>query len=573
MSRLGHGTLGALVGAALGILMLGPALLPGYTLHYDLVFVPDLPLSARTLGTDGAVPRAMPNDLVVALLGLVLPGWLVQKAVLLGSLVVAGAGAARLASTRWGAVTAAVLFVWNAWVGERIGIGHWGYLMGYAMLPWVLAAAARLVQEASPEERSRARWLLLGTLTVAALGGSTAAVLATGLAVITLAVARASWRRRIAEAALVVGVSAVVNASWWWPFLTAGSRAADPAGVATFAARADTPFGILGSGLLGGALWNQQTWFAERETVIGAGVALVATVLVLGLALGRRDWWGDVRQRAAAAAGGAGLLLAVAATTSPGAKGVTWLVETVPGAGLLRDSQKFLALTVLLLAAAAAAVVDRVSRSGAGVPLLVSLAVWPVATLPTLAAGNLGAWGSVAYPAEYTETAEAVDSAEGDGSLLALPWMTYRSYPWNEHRVVLDPWNRLVSRDVLSSDDLPVGGRVVSGEDPRAAEVVALLAAGPDPVVATERLRALGVRYVVLDSSQPSPEGTVLALEADVVREAGELRLLDLGPAAALGERHAPTGLVLAVVGMTAVVLGLGRTGLAGLVARRATRR
>ena len=60
---------GSLVGTLVGLVVLGPALAPGYTLHYDLVFVPDLPLSARTLGTDGSVPRAVPNDLVVALLG------------------------------------------------------------------------------------------------------------------------------------------------------------------------------------------------------------------------------------------------------------------------------------------------------------------------------------------------------------------------------------------------------------------------------------------------------------------------------------------------------------------------
>src|SRR5699024_3961622 len=137
------GTVGGVVGLVLGLLVLGPALAPGYTLHYDLVFVPDLPLSPRTLGTDGSVPRAVPNDLLVALGSLVLPGWLVQKALLLGAFVVGGAGAGRLATTGVGAAAAATWWSWNPWVGERLGIVHWGYLLGFALLPWVLLTAAR----------------------------------------------------------------------------------------------------------------------------------------------------------------------------------------------------------------------------------------------------------------------------------------------------------------------------------------------------------------------------------------------------------------------------------------------
>lgn len=573
MSQRGHGTLGAIVGAVLGVLMLGPALLPGYTLHYDLVFVPDLPFSARTLGADGAVPRAMPNDLVVAVLSLLLPGWVVQKAILLGALVVAGAGAARLARTRPGAVAAAVVFVWNAWVGQRIGIGHWGFLIGFAMLPWVLTAATRVAEGGGARGLGRARWLLLGTVTVAALGGSTSGVLATFLAVVALVVGGRDRRARLIEPTVVLLGSLVVNASWWWPFLTAASRAADPAGVSVFSARADTPFGVLGSALLGGALWNERMWFAERETLVGAGVALVATLTVLALTLGRRAWWSQARDRAATVAGGAGLLLAVAASTGPGERAVAWLVETAPGAGLLRDSQKFLALLVLLVAAASADLGDRLADRRVGLPVLACLVAWPLATLPSLAAGHVDRWGSVGYPDAVTSTAAAVDQAPGEGSLLVLPWMTYRSYPWNDARVVLDPWNRLVARDVVSNDALPVGGRVVAGEDPRAERVGRLLAEGSAPDAVAAGLRELGVRYVLVDASQPTPEGTMVELDGALVHEAGDLRLVDVGVATNLPARDFPVGLVVSGAGALGVLLGLLRGRRDGSLARGATRR
>lgn len=578
--RSGRWLIGAVVGAVLGAVILGPALAPGYTLHYDLVFVPDLPFSARTLGTDGSVPRAVPNDLVAAVLSTVLPGWLVQKVLLLGSLVAAGAGAARLAATRSGALAAAVLYVWNPWVGERLGIGHWGYLMGYAALPWVLLAAVALVTRGRGRGRA---WGLAGALALASLGGSTAGVLSVLLALVAVLVTPRSLPcearalggpsrlrdravptpvgARGVAAALVLGVGLLVNASWWWPFLTAASRAADPAGVSVFAARADTPFGVLGSALLGGGLWNERTWFAEREGLLGAGVALLATLALLALASGRRRWWDDPVQRPATVAGGIGLLLAVLPATGPGAAVVEALVRAVPGAGLLRDSQKLVALTVLLLTVAAARLGDRLSRARA-TPLVACLVAWPVATLPTLAVGHLGRWGSVSYPAEHLEVAQLVDDG-GPGSLLVLPWMTYRRYAWDGDRVVLDPWNRLVARDVLSSDDLPVSGQVVSGEDPRGAEVARLLDADPSPQEARSALRSLGVRYVVLDRSQPSPAGTAVELGDRPVLSAGDLELHDLGDpsgaAASPRPTTAPVGLVVSVLSWLAIAAGWAR--------------
>ncbi|WP_286697223.1 hypothetical protein, partial [Dermacoccus sp. UBA1591] len=63
---------GLLASAVCAAVILGPMLLTrGFWLHYDMVFVPHLPLSDTTLGTAGQVPRAVPNDAIVALLDLV----------------------------------------------------------------------------------------------------------------------------------------------------------------------------------------------------------------------------------------------------------------------------------------------------------------------------------------------------------------------------------------------------------------------------------------------------------------------------------------------------------------------
>ncbi|WP_338747775.1 hypothetical protein [Janibacter alittae] len=552
-SRFRPMSVGGCVGLVLGVLVLGPALVPGYTLHYDLVFVPDLPVSARTLGVDGTVPRAVPNDLLVALASLALPGWVVQKVILLGGFVLGGAGVGRLAATRVGAVAAATWWSWNPWVGERLGIGHWGYLVGFALLPWVLVAAARL--------RSSGKGVaaLVVTLTASALAGSTPGIIATILAAVVVLVPGGSVPPHPRHLAIVAGTALLANASWWYPFLRSASHAADPAGASAFAATADTPFGALGSLLLGGGLWHEGTWFVERTTWPVAAGALLAVLALLLLCVRRRHWWVDPLSRGATMAGVLGLVLAALGALPGGPVLLEAVVTTVPGGGILRDAQKFAALWVLLLAVATARVVDRVRLDRLPVVLLTVAVVWPVATLPTLAWGHWGAWGSVGWPNEVELVTDRLSTSAD--AVAVFPWSTYRRYDWNDDRVVLDPWNRLLPQRVVSDDRLALRGeRTVAGEDPAAAAVTTSLADGTDTV---ELLRQEGVRWVVVQTDQPAPPRSVPDLPGEPVLVAGDLEVHDLGATDATATSRGPlvgAGLAGTLVAVLVAVALLARS-------------
>src|ERR1051325_7846666 len=109
------------------LVIVGPALAPGFVLRYDMVFTPQQPLLAESVGLGSALPRAVPVDAVVALLTTVVPGDLLQKAVLLLSVWLAAYGAARLVPADSAAprLVAATAYAWNAYVAERLFIGHW----------------------------------------------------------------------------------------------------------------------------------------------------------------------------------------------------------------------------------------------------------------------------------------------------------------------------------------------------------------------------------------------------------------------------------------------------------------
>jgi hypothetical protein len=401
-------------------------------------------------------------------------------------------------------------------------IGHWPFLLGYGLLPWVVAAALAV------RRGGRVAPLLLW-LAAAAAAGSTSALLATGTALAVLGVREA--RRALA----VLGFAVAVNAPWLLPALTRpGGVPADPAGVDAFAARADTPLGLAGSLLTLGGLWNPAAWPAGRDSPL-ALVALAAVVVALALGLrpllaapaGGGPGAGGVGLVAAAVAG---LVLAAAASVPGLDAALRTVVVHVPGGGLLRDGQKLLAPTALVVALAAGHAVARLAAARRTAPYAVLLAVLPVLALPTLGWGVGGRLGAADYPRSWLDLRAAVRAAPA-GEVAALPWGAYRRLGWAGDRVVLDPLPRLLDRRVLTDDALPLSTVTVRGEDPRAARVRAGLAAGGR---LPELLRAEGVRYATLHRTQPGSAAAAETLAGlPVLYRSVDLLLVELtGPVA-----------------------------------------
>ncbi len=253
------------LGLVLGLLALGPGLGRGFLLSYDMVFVPSPPFSAALLGASGGPARAVPSDAVITVAARLLPADILQKVILLLIFVAACAGAAALFAAGWqrgrgdqaaGAPMLACLvsgcfYVWNPFVAERLLIGQWALLLGYAGLPWVLRELCT-----GP---ARIRPVRLALLVLPAAIGGFAAMAVTALAAVPAALARGTGAaERARRLGVVLAVLAVLSLPWLIPSLLVPVHT-DPAGVDLFAARADTPFGRLGSLMLLSGIWNSQT--------------------------------------------------------------------------------------------------------------------------------------------------------------------------------------------------------------------------------------------------------------------------------------------------------------------------
>jgi hypothetical protein len=150
----------------------------------------------------------------------------------------------------------------------------------------------------------------------------------------------------------------------------------------------------------------------------------------------------------------------------------------------------------------------------AAVALTVFALIAPVLMLPGLAFGEFGRLRPVQYPADWLTARRDIDTGRTPGSVLLLPWAAYRRYPWNHGEAVYDPWNKLLSREVISNDGLQVGRLTLTQESAASIRVNHIVTA-PGPL--TARLTAAGVRYVVVDA------GPLLTVAAKDVASAARL--------------------------------------------------
>jgi hypothetical protein len=514
----------ALAGLLLGLLAIGPALARGFVLSYDMVFVPDPPFSPALLGLAGGAARPVPSDAVVAVAARLLPADMLQKLILLSIIAAACSGAAALLADCWQArvgarpplpacLAAGVYYTWNPYVAERLVMGQWAMLLGYAGLPWVLRLLCT-----GPERIGRARLML--TLLPAAIGGF-AAMAITGLAAVPAALARgtrgwqAGFGQRARRLGVVIAMCLLLSLPWIIPSLVEPVHA-DPAGTNLFAARADTPLSSLGSLVVLSGIWNAQAvplgyggvpavFWLLVVAAAGAGYLFLARPMRLSPGLG--------------AAGLTGLAVAALGVTPPGRAVLRDLISAWAGFAILRDGQQYVAALALAEAIGLGAgisgfrrLVPRVrhphgaelsaptknqrERPGSAA-LGVAALVAPVLLLPGMAWGSAGRLHAVRYPADWMTARQLIDADPVPGTVLLLPWAQYRRYPWNDGEAVFDPWARLLARDVISNDALTVGSQTIGQESAVSIRLNRVIAQ-PGPL--TGNLRAAGVRYVVVDA-------------------------------------------------------------------------
>lgn len=462
-----------------GVVAVGPW--DGVFLFRDFVTVPDPVLGANTLGGGGA-PRAVPLDAVVAILSAILPAGLVARALLIGPLLLVGAGMSVLLRAHGAVATAlgAGLAITNPYVAERLLLGQAPTLFGFAMIPWlVLAVRSR---------RPLSQRALLVLLAAAPAALTPVGSVMAGLTVLVTGLTLDSGRRPAFVSTLVlllpVGVLAL---PWLVAALAHPSTGAVSSGADAFAVRADGPLGTIGSVLTLGGVWAPGAWPPSR-----AELPVVLAQLALVVSAAAAWWWlrrrGPVAPRSADLMALAFVVPVVGVLLLSGPLLPVWRVlQQVPGLALARDTHRWLAWSALAVAAlvalGVAALVKRLVARGtparstpahvAAVPVtlgttlaVLALGIFTVADVPGTLARDAG---PVATPPEWDTVIEIVNG-DPEGRVLLLPWQPFRQVDWVGDVQFLDPLPRALEPEVLHARDLTVRRDGVEwhvgGEDP-----------------------------------------------------------------------------------------------------------
>ena len=451
---------GVLIGA-----LLWPLLLPGQLALRDMLVLDSPALSAGALGTGDLPARNVPQDGLLALVGMVLPASWVARGLLVAGAVAGAYGALRLAAFQggggWSALAALTVTLWNPFVVERLLQGHWSLVIAAWLLP--------LIAVSGLEGRTGVQWVALWAASLTPTGALFAVL--TGLTT--------ARGRRVPT--LLFGT--VCCLPWLVPGLL-HSGVAGAASVAAFAPRAEAWVGT-GGALLGlGGIWNADAVPASREL----GFALAGVLLAAALATRIRHVPAPLLVLAAVGLGGSLL-----AWLLPDA--LTWATTHVPGAALLRDASKLTALALPAYVAAAASI-----RRWAG--LVLALTLLQVPDAPRALAPLT--------PQDVTVDAALVERVAGrDVLLVDDPPLTRRT----DGTVIINPLHKALP--VVESGALVVNGALVDAPSPRWS---AAMAAWEEHDL--DRLAELGVGVIVDDgtvtetTAQPRPRTPGLILLA-----------------------------------------------------------
>src|SRR3546814_6435850 len=146
--------------------------------------------------------------------------------------------------------------VWNPFVVERRGLGHWPVLFGYAVLPW-LVIAARRARSTGPGPAL----LLLVPLGCLSAGAG----LVTSLVVLVI-----GWSARARDNLLLLALVLAANAPWLVSGLIHSSDAtSDPGAAALFALRGEGHLPAVVTALGHGGVWHAAVVPTSRDGDLG----------------------------------------------------------------------------------------------------------------------------------------------------------------------------------------------------------------------------------------------------------------------------------------------------------------
>ncbi len=499
----------------LALLIMGPMLLGGYILTLDMVFTPHIP-----------APTVISNLYILQwlmhIVNYALPSQIIEKLIIFSILLVSGVGMHFLANLVWQHVaigkkqiseksvalyTAGVLYVINPFTYERWMAGHYLFLGGYALLPWLIRTCLKFVHKPS----QRTAYQLALWLTAIALVSVHILVIALIAILVSLGLNFKTKTKQLLKPLVIFVLTFITLNLFWLIGVVNGSspinqtiRTIDNSHLEAFTTSANPKAGLLPNviGLRG--FWLERFHrFALPSANTGLGVLIFLLVFSL-IVLGARQLW-QINKRLALSVGGLGLLgfiLAAGVHAPLWGRANRWLILHVPGMRGFREPQKFSVLLVLAYCIFVSFGVNWLANKLASYkPSRANLA-WGSLVLvglltPTMLLGFGGQLKPVNYPASWYSFNNQLKTEKGSYKVLFLPWHQYMSFDFNP-RIIANPAPNFFDKPVIAGDNSEFGTVFRDTYNPTSDYIEQKILGQAGIPDMGSRLAKINVKYVLL---------------------------------------------------------------------------
>jgi hypothetical protein len=510
----------------LGALVLGPLLLPGYLLLLDSPAGPHtIAPSLLPLPSQGLVSVSAPWLNVLRLVFLPIPE-LENKLMIFSVIVVGGLGIYRLVTrtlgrTRTAAILGGTLYVVNPFLYERFVSGQLMVAGAYALLPWGAAACIQVARHASTSQVLRASAWTAGIAVVDLHVGGILLL----LLLIFISLAPGSWGIRGVWAIAAVAIVFVVHLFWILPFALAHGGMRVASGDLVVYAPKPRDWTILPRVLLLHGFWRTEFLTPLGSSPVRFMAAFIPLIVlaVSGFAKVSRS----VSERRLAVGLGGSTLVAVIlgmGISFPPTRPVTeFLFRYLPGYGIYREPQKWIALVALAYAIFASIGLDELltllrSRSRAEWErILLATTLVPIIATPQILWGFSGQVHTSRFPQDWRRASEHMD--EHSGKLLFLPWHLYQPIPFADGRIIANPAPFYFRRPTVTSGSAGFARRnTTPSPDARLEYVTHVLKARAKLQFLGHLLAPLGIRFIALGRMSDAYSYSFLEHQRDLKR-------------------------------------------------------
>lgn len=447
----------------LSFIIIFPLLPPGFILTLDTVVTSKINFASIT-------SSSFLYQNTLGLLNYLIPAFILQKIILFSIFFLSGWGMYRLAGKELGLFKyfAAVLYALNPFVYERIMAGHWQFMLGYSIFPFVIVATIKFLKKLDIWNIIvLSAWVtLLFNIAIHYIFIYIPFFMTTCILYIFFNTGKIS--EYLKKIIILLLLLLLMNSNWIVSSVIGISDVAisvaqfTNADLITFQSAPDKNFGLIFNLLSGYGYWAEvYDYFISPKNIIFFW-PIMAIILLIFVVLGIRHLI-QIKDQDVLILTISLIIISLISLDFAGgvaleefSKPLMILYDKFPILRSLREPQKLIGVLMLSYSFFAgyglSFLNNRLGNRYQKVLFTMSI-VFPIIYTPTMFGSFWGQLRPISYPVQWHEVNQIISNDEDNFLTLFFPWHFYLSFNFTNHKVVSNPAPYFFDKPIVLSNN------------------------------------------------------------------------------------------------------------------------